>query len=308
MEKFPLLKSKKKLKVLVIGYGSIGKKHCEILKKISSSIHVLTKQKVKNFNKIISLKKAKDLNPDYIVIASKTNTHFRFIKFIEKNFLNKKILIEKPIMEKYRPLQLRKNEYFVGYNLRFHPVILFLKKFILKKKINYIDINCLSYLPNWRKGIDYKKSNSAEKSGGGLLLELSHELDYVSWLFGRMHHIYSLNKKISNLKISTDDILIFIGKNYKNSIVHIAMNFFSRLHKREIIIEGNNFSCKADIFNNKVLVINDKKKKIYNFPKNIKATYFKQHLAILNGKKKSLCTVDSALSTLKEIKKIKSFK
>ena len=45
------MKSKKKLKVLVIGYGSIGKKHCEILKKISSSIHVLTKQKVKNFNK-----------------------------------------------------------------------------------------------------------------------------------------------------------------------------------------------------------------------------------------------------------------
>ena len=105
MEKFPLLKSKKKLNVLVIGFGSIGKKHCKILKKFTNNINVFTKQNIKNFNKISSLKKIKELDPDYFIIASKTNTHFSFIRFIENNFKNKKVLIEKPIMEKYRPLK-----------------------------------------------------------------------------------------------------------------------------------------------------------------------------------------------------------
>ena len=76
--------------------------------------------------------------------------------------------------------------------MRFHPVIQYLKKEIGKRKINFISINLSSYLPNWRKNIDYKKSNSAKKIfGGGLLLELSHELDYIRWIFGNIKLIFS---------------------------------------------------------------------------------------------------------------------
>ena len=71
-----------------------------------------------------------------------------------------------------------KNNYYVGYNLRFHPVILFLKKIFKNKKIFSINITSHSYLPKWRK-IDYRKSVSAKKKlGGGILLELSLEFDY----------------------------------------------------------------------------------------------------------------------------------
>ena len=45
-------------------------------------------------------------------------------------------------------------------------------------------VNCYSYLPNWRKNIPYYLSNSADKKGGGVLLELSHEIDYLTWIFG----------------------------------------------------------------------------------------------------------------------------
>ena len=62
MVKFPLLKNKKKLNVLVIGFGSIGKKHCKILKKLTNNITVFTSQNIKNFNKISSLKKIKELD------------------------------------------------------------------------------------------------------------------------------------------------------------------------------------------------------------------------------------------------------
>ena len=309
MEKFPLLKNKKELTILVIGYGSIGKKHCEILKNFSDNIYVYTKQKIKNFNKVNSLKKIKNINPDYFIIASKTNTHFDFIKFIEKNFKNKKVLIEKPIMERYRPLKLKKNEFFVGYNLRFHPVLIFLKKFLKNKKVNFVNISSSSFLPNWRKNINYTKSNSASKNYGGVLLELSHERDYVSWIFGKFNHLYSFNKKISNLKILADDILIFVGKNVKKSIINISMNFFSRINKREVVVEGNNFTCKGDILSNEVSIISNKKNKTYKFPKfNIRETYFKQHLALLKNQNDILCNVNEALATMKIIKKIRSYK
>lgn len=308
MEKFLRLKSKKNLNVLVIGYGSIGKKHCKILKSFTNNINVFSKQNIKNFKKISSLKKIKELNPDYIIIASKTNTHFFYINFIEKNFENKKVLIEKPIFEKYKNIKLSKNKYFVGYNLRFHPVLIFLKKFIKKKKINLVNVNNFSYLPSWRKNINYKKSNSATKNCGGVLLELSHEIDYVTWIFGKFKPLYSFNKKISNLKILADDTLLLVGKNLKNSIINISMNFFSRINKREIVIESNNFTCKADILSNEVKIIYNNKRKIHKFSNfNIKDTYFKQHLAILSGSKNYLCNVKDALNIMKTIKAIRIF-
>ena len=139
-------------------------------------------------------------------------------------------MIEKPILNKFRKINLKKNKYIVGYNMRFHPVIQYLKKEIGKRKINFISINLSSYLPNWRKNIDYKKSNSAKKIfGGGLLLELSHELDYIRWIFGNIKLIFSFNKHISNLKINTDDILILFGNIRKKTKVIFNMNFFQEL-------------------------------------------------------------------------------
>lgn len=236
------------IKVLIIGFGSMGRKHYEVLKKITNNITILTKQKKINHKRITLVKDILKLDPDYIVISCETIKHYNFIRFIEKNLKNKIILIEKPIMEKFRNLKIKNNKYFIGYNLRFHPVILFLKKIIKQKDVNFINLNCSSYLPHWRKNIEYSKSNSAlKKKGGGVILELSHELDYIKWLFGSINPIFKFNKKISNLKINTDDILIIFGKIKKHIKINICMNFFSRYNNREIIIDGKNFSINANI-------------------------------------------------------------
>ena len=139
--------------VLIIGYGSIGKRHAKILRNRFKfkNIIIFTKQKLKNFKTINKLSDVKKLDPFYIVIASVTSLHFKHLKYIEKNFSNKKILIEKPIFEKYKKLKIKKNKVFVGYNLRFNRAINFVKNFIVNKKVIDIKILCNSYLPNWRK-------------------------------------------------------------------------------------------------------------------------------------------------------------
>ena len=78
--------------ILVIGYGSIGRRHVRILKRINKNnkVYILTKQKIKN--RINDLSEVLKLNPDYIIIASKTSLHFKHFSFIEKNFKNKIVL------------------------------------------------------------------------------------------------------------------------------------------------------------------------------------------------------------------------
>ena len=60
--------------------------------------------------------------------------HFSQLKILEKKIKNSYILVEKPLFEKKKFLNITQNKVFVGYNLRFHPVLIFLKKFLRKKK------------------------------------------------------------------------------------------------------------------------------------------------------------------------------
>jgi len=61
-------------------------------------------------------------------------------------------------------------------------------------------------LPDWRPWQDYSQSYSAKKElGGGVVLDLIHELDYSYWLFGEFYELKSFTGKVSNLKIETND-------------------------------------------------------------------------------------------------------
>ena len=300
------------LKILIIGFGSIGKKHADILKhfKEIASIHILTKHKCKKYIKINSLKEVKNLDPDYIIICTRTNLHFKYLKYLEKNFKNKIILVEKPLFHKNQKFNVKNNKVLVGYNLRFHPIIIFIKNFIKNKKILSSRVVCKSYLPNWRRNINYTQSNSAKKSfGGGVLLELSHEIDYVNWIFGDIKKIFFTKiGKMSNLKIDTEDHALI---HCKTSLidVQIELNFFSKIAERSINIDGNDFSLHGDLINNKVEIVeNNNKKKIlkYNIKKD--ETYIKEHKSILFNKNRFTCSFAEGKNVLKIIERIKRFK
>ena len=116
--------------VLISGYGSIGRRHTNILSKIvnKKNITILTKQKLPNYRTIKTLEALNGITPHYIVISNPTSDHINKVRFIEKNFKNKLVLVEKPLFSKSRKVKIKKNKYYVGYHLRFNPIINFLKK------------------------------------------------------------------------------------------------------------------------------------------------------------------------------------
>ena len=135
-------------RVLISGYGSIGRRHANILSRLikKKNITILTNQKLSNFHTIKNLQSLNKINPYYIVICNPTSHHINKIKYIEKNCNNKLVLVEKPLFSKPDRINVKKNKYFVGYNLRFNPIINFLKKKIRFKKIWSVNIFCGSSL------------------------------------------------------------------------------------------------------------------------------------------------------------------
>ena len=94
--------------VLIVGYGSIGRRHADILNRIYKikKIFVFTRQICKKFNVIKNLEEAKLVNPDYILICSNTVDHFKHLLFFEKNFYGKVIFVEKPLFSKFHNIKI----------------------------------------------------------------------------------------------------------------------------------------------------------------------------------------------------------
>ena len=297
--------------VLIFGYGSIGKRHANILSKLvnKKNIIILTNQKISKFKTIKNVNALKNLNPNYIVICNRTSNHLQTIKLIEKKFKNKTVLVEKPLFSKPNNIKIKKNNYYVAYNMRFNPIINLIREKIKSKKIWSVNIFCGSYLPLWRKNIDYRESSSARKTfGGGVLLDLSHELDYVQWLFGKIQIEHCKSKKLSNLNIETDDFLNLVGKTRKVPSIQITLNYFTRKRTRQIFIDGNNISVQADLIKKNVVYYSGNKKKVYNFKNSDRnSDYEKQHLAILKNKSTDkLCTFKEGKQLVYLINQIRS--
>ena len=167
-------------------------------------------------------------------------------------------------------------------------------------------VNCNSYLPIWRKNIIYSKSSSSKKSlGGGVLQDLSHEIDYILWIFGDFKKVFSYYKKLSNLKINTQDSFYCISHKNKK-IIKISLDYFSRFQSRKIIIKSNDFELIADLLKNKInLKHKNNKIETINFKDKIMQTYEKVHKKILNKKFTNLCSIKAGIKVNSYIEKLK---
>lgn len=296
-----------KQEILIIGYGSIGRKYYNLLNKEKKkyNVNVLSEHLVNKKNFINSRNQISSLNPDLIIICSRTSDHYKDLNLVNKNFKKIKILVEKPIFSKVEKVPKSSNKIYVGYNLRFHPLLIKLITLVKNKKIYSIDINCSSYLPSWRKNIDYSLSSSAtDIRGGGVLKDLSHELDYLLLLLTKLKINFFQNKKISNLKIKTNDYFYLNASSGKTTI-DMVLKYYSLQPYRFLVIDCKDTHYKLDLINNNLMIKSFKKLKIFRLKKfKIIDTYMKQVKSILNNENQA-CSIQEGMKVLKLIDQLK---
>jgi len=192
---------------------------------------------------------------DIILIANPTSSHYQTL-FDYRKFA-KHFFIDKPLFDHAdydtRFLQeFSESITYVACPLRFHPVISYLKENIQKQTIYSVRIICSSYLPDWRPGVDYRTVYSARRHlGGGVSLDLIHEIDYTLYLFGNPQRVINEKGKYSHLEIDTDDLSVYFLV-YPDKIIEIHLDYFGRNRRRELEFFCLDDFIKADLLQNQV--------------------------------------------------------
>ena len=290
------------MNVAVVGAGSIGSRHQRILKQLGHKVSVVSANSPDADFRSMSDALGRE-SFDYVVIASQTSQHVTDLSALINNRFSGRVLIEKPLFEKLHTLQENNFSFAaVGYNLRFHPVIVWLKDTLPKLgKLTSANFYVGQYLPTWRPDSDYRKSSSARDiSGGGVLRDLSHELDLVQYLFGDWQQLTAVGGKFSDLEIATDDTFSILMTSTKCNAISVQLNYVDRIKQRYITINGNNGTVSIDLISN-TAKFSDLDVK---FSVNADDTYVAQHLAVISNDSQNTCSLSEALKVVETIQAI----
>lgn len=208
-------------RVLVVGLGSIGQRHLRLARELlpHADIRVLRHQECDSTPEYADgcfsrIEQALDFAPQIAVIASPATFHLDMARSLARAGVH--LLVEKPLAASLDgiPLLLESCRaqglvLLTGYNLRFLPSLQRFRRELKESRIGRVlSVRCEigQYLPSWRPDADYRQGVSARRElGGGALLELSHELDYLRWIFGEVDWVKATLSRQSGLKIDVED-------------------------------------------------------------------------------------------------------
>lgn len=266
--------------------GSIGKRHlgnvCQLVKKqgdtctidlYRSSMKQELPQEVLEF--VANQYPFDDeITKDYdmVFITNPTSQHI----FTAQKFLpyTKAFFIEKPVFNLSEKVDdkfiaaLDAIPSYVACPMRYNPVLQYVAENVDCDKAIAVRAISSSYLPDWRPDQDYRQCYSAHRNmGGGVGLDLIHEWDYLTYLFGMPTECQSIQTKISSLEIDSDDLAIYIARN-KHMSFELHLDYFGRKAVRTLDIFMPDETLHCDIIKGTVSYLKSDKTITLNSERN----------------------------------------
>lgn len=266
------------MKILVAGLGSIGKRHIKNLLFLGvEDIIIYRRQNVKDeesdFPIFTDLDEALAQKPEAILICNPTTLHIPIAIKAAKAGVN--IFMEKPLSsglegidELIKIIREKKIVSMVGYQFRFHPALQKIKELIgcgILGRIIFGRAEVGQYMPDWHPDEDYHKSYAGRKElGGGAILTLIHELDYLTWLLGEPESVSCVAGQYSDLDVDTEDLAEIIINYKKNIIGQCHLDYIQKSPSRWLKIIGEKGEIFWDYFENEVRLFDGAWKIIYS--------------------------------------------
>ena len=292
------------MKILVVGCGSIGERHIRNLKMLSVDKIIacdtsperlaLMKEKYDIHETYTELQKAMDQGIDAVLVCTPPSTHIPIaLKAVD---YNAHVFIEKPMSNSLDGVdelikKASKNRLIicVGYNFRFHQGLKLAKEIVDRGeigKILFARAEFGQYLPDWRPWQDYKQSYTAKKDlGGGIILDGSHEIDYMRWLLGDIEQIFCFAGKISSLEVETEDVAEILLKFKSGAIGEIHLDFVRPGYSRTCELIGEEGVIIWDYSEKSVKTYSSKSKKwdIFNIDADTNDMYIEETKNFINS-------------------------
>ncbi|KKU13872.1 MAG: Oxidoreductase domain protein [Candidatus Magasanikbacteria bacterium GW2011_GWC2_45_8] len=271
-------------KILIIGGGSIGKRHLKNLLFLGEKDIMVVEVNPERAN---TLGKEYDItvvgsigeavnkkNFDIVFVCTPSVYHLEnALSFVEQGC---DLFIEKPLSHSLEGVDRlvavvkeKKIVTMIGSNWKFYPLFQKMKELLEVGVIGKVlSARCESgqYLPDWHPWEDYRKGYSANKElGGGILLD-SHEFDYLTWFIGEsVKKLACFSDRRSNLEIDVEDTAAVILQFTGGTIGEIHLDYTQRFPQRNFEFFGETGTILWDATLKKV-ILRSKESGETNFP------------------------------------------
>lgn len=317
----------------MVGMGSIGKRHLEIAERIFPEAQIqATSFRRSNLYRsphdfmVETSNIMKNFGPDLVVIATPSSFHLEVAWTALE--LGAHLFIEKPISDSttgvaklIKTSTKRRQKIIVGYNLRFLKSLVEFRSYLNDLKVGkLLSVRCEvgMYLPYWRPNQDYRDSVSAKKElGGGVVLELSHEIDYLRWIFGEIDWVRATLANQSSLEVNVEDtafiVLGFLSDTSGSQLIcNLNLDFIRQDSTRNCVVIGEEGTLCWDGISGRISILRRGEKKweiLYDNDETIYESYLLewQHikLCVENGAEPLVSGIDGlrVLEVIEAIRK-----
>lgn len=238
-------------RTLIIGAGSIGQRHLDVLNELGNDCAFVTQRvDLPDATTYKDLEPAIiDFAPDFVVIANETSKHAETIRALSTTRFIGKVLVEKPLnAQEIDVSELPFEKVGVAFNLRFHPIILRIKEILASQEVFSVNITAGQHLSTWRPTRSLSRQYSTQKSmGGGVLRDLSHEFDYSQQLFGNLELVSALGGRLGDVTQDSDDSWAILAKTNSVPQISIQLSYLDHVPVRQIRIVTKEMTIAADL-------------------------------------------------------------
>ena len=271
--------------IAFVGMGSIGKRHlknvCQLIASQGDTCSIdiyrssMTRELPDDVKELVANQYlcSQDVQREYdmVFITNPTSLHLetavKFRPFTKAFFIEKPVFDTSDVEESTITL-LDGIPSYVACPLRYNPVLQYVKQHVDLAKVVSVRAMSSSYLPDWRPGQDYRETYSANAElGGGVDIDLIHEWDYLTWIFGMPTECLGIAGRFSNLEINSNDTALYVAKNDKQTF-ELHLDYFGRKTQRTLDIFTQDDTIQCDIVGGTVSYLKEGRTLDFNSERN----------------------------------------